>query len=194
MIVLTTTFVRKAAMILALIAGCEVAFWVLLLAALTARYVLRARRISTLLLWCLPVVDLMLLAAVLARLASGAPPQAGDGLGALYLGFTVMFVGPMTRAVDGWFARRFGSSRAAPAPPRYGMARARHEWSQLGRAVIAAAISAALLGVMAAVTGAASGASTVPLTRWFATLGVALAVWFLVAASYTVFPKKDPAN
>jgi hypothetical protein len=56
MIVLTTTFVRKAAMILALIAGCEVAFWVLLLTALTARYVLRARRISTLLLWCLPVV------------------------------------------------------------------------------------------------------------------------------------------
>ena len=180
-------------MILALIAGCEVAFWVLLLTALTARYVLRARRISTLLLWCLPVVDLMLLAAVLARFASGAPPQAGDGLGALYLGFTVMFVGPMTRAVDGWFARRFDSSRAAQAP-HYGMARARHEWSQLGRAAIAAAISAALLGVMAAVTGAASGASTAPLTRWFATLGVALAVWFLVAASYTVFPKKDPAT
>lgn len=179
-------------MILALIAACEVAFWVVLVAALLVRYVLRADRISRILLWLLPVVDLVLLVAIAADLLSGAAPHSSHGLGALYLGFTVMFVHPMTTTVDAWFARHFDAAPPVKAAPRYGMARARHEWRQLGRAVLACGISAVLLEGMVLITP--EGSDTAPLTQWFASMGYLLVIWGVIAASYTVFPKKDPAR
>lgn len=177
-------------MILALIAACEVAFWIVLVAALLVRYLLRLDRLSRVLLWLLPVVDLALIAAIVADLLRGSAPDGSHGLGALYLGFTVMFVHPMTVTVDAWFARRFGATPPVAPPPRYGKARARHEWKQFGRAVAASAISAAILQGLVLICPA--GADTAPLTQWFRTLAAVLGVWCVVAASYTVFPKKDP--
>ncbi|MBC6463814.1 hypothetical protein HKK72_39190, partial [Actinomadura sp. HBU206391] len=59
-------------MLLGIIAGCEIAFWVVLLAGLAARYLLRMRRLSTVLLICVPLVDVVLLVASVIDLRGGA--------------------------------------------------------------------------------------------------------------------------
>jgi hypothetical protein len=46
----------------ALIVGCEISFWIVLVLALAARYLLRRERLSRALLVCLPLVDLLLIA------------------------------------------------------------------------------------------------------------------------------------
>ncbi|MFD0533927.1 hypothetical protein ACFQY7_09240 [Actinomadura luteofluorescens] len=66
-------------MLLAVIAGCEIGFWVLLAAGLLARYPLRLRRTGAALLLCVPLVDLVLLAATAIDLRGGATAARPTG-------------------------------------------------------------------------------------------------------------------
>lgn len=77
-------FVRENPLVL-LIAGAEIAFWVLRVAGLAARYLVRARRPCSGLLVCVPLVDLVLVVACLADVATGTTPGLVHGLVAVYL-------------------------------------------------------------------------------------------------------------
>ncbi|RQX50832.1 hypothetical protein DLJ57_10885, partial [Micromonospora chalcea] len=94
-------------MLVAVIVGCEVAFWVVLLAGLIARYPLRRPRLGAALLIAVPVVDLVLLAATMIDLRRGATATFAHGLAAAYLGFSVAFGHRMVRWADERFAHRF---------------------------------------------------------------------------------------
>ena len=50
-------------MIVAIIAACEILFWIFVIAGLAARYLLERRRLGAALLVMAPVTDLVLLAA-----------------------------------------------------------------------------------------------------------------------------------
>jgi hypothetical protein len=78
----------------ALIVGCEVAFWLVLLAALAVRYLLRRDALSRWLLLALPAIDLLLLAFTALDLRAGTTATFAHGLAAAYVGFTVAF-GPI---------------------------------------------------------------------------------------------------
>jgi hypothetical protein len=66
-------------MLLAIIAGCEVGFWVVPLAGLTARYLLGLRRMGEALLVCVPLVDPVLLVATIRTCDAARAPTSPAG-------------------------------------------------------------------------------------------------------------------
>ncbi|MEH0418477.1 hypothetical protein [Streptomyces sp. B21-083] len=178
-------------MIVALIIACEVGFWVLLALGLTARYVLHWRRISVALLLCEPLLELVLFVVTAIDLRNGAEPGWEHGLAALYIGFTVGYGHYTIRWLDGHAAHRLAGGPPPPKPPRYGMARARHEGRLWLRTVVMAAVACALL--QGAVWYVGHGdTSSLRSTQW-AALRMA-GIHGLIALTYTIWPKKDPGG
>ena len=178
-------------MLVAVIVGCEVAFWVVLLAGLIARYPLRRPRLGAALLIAVPVVDLVLLAATMIDLRRGATATFAHGLAAAYLGFSVAFGHSMMRWADERFAHRFAGGPPPSRPPRYGMARARHEWREWGKGMIGWAVACAVLLGGIALVGDAE--RTAELWAWAGRLTLVMAGWLVFwPVAYTVFPKRAP--
>ncbi|MFB7594244.1 hypothetical protein [Streptomyces sp. NPDC056160] len=177
-------------MIVGLIVACEVGFWVLLAAGLATRYLLGWRRTSVALLLAEPLLEVVLFVVTAVDLDNGAEPGWAHGLAALYIGFTVAYGHSTVRRLDGHAAHRLGGAPRPPEPPRYGLARARHEGRLWLRTLVASAVALALL--QAAIRYVGDGASTGPLRSWQATVLRILAIHAVIALTYLVFPKKAP--
>jgi hypothetical protein len=172
--------------IIGLIIACEIAFWVVLLAGLAVRYLRGKPQLGLYILLFVPVVDIVLLAATALHLRRGAIAGWEHSLAAIYLGFTVAFGHSMIRWADERFAHRFAGG---PAPVvRTGRQRASHEWRIWGLAVLACGIAAGLLWL--GIVWIDDPSRTQQLSGSMGSLATILVVWFIVAASYTVFPKK----
>ncbi|CND94986.1 Uncharacterised protein [Mycobacterium tuberculosis] len=175
-------------MLIAVIAACEIGFWVVLAAGLLARYPLRLRRTGAVLLLCVPLLDLVLLAATAIDLRGGATAGTGHGLAAAYLGYSVVFGPGMVRWADERFAHRFAGGPPPRGRPRYGAARTRYEWREFGKAALATAIACALLAAMIVIVGDPD--RTRALGAWAGRLGTVLAVWAVWPVSHTLWPAK----
>ncbi len=170
----------------ALILGCEIAFWVVIVAGLATRYLLGRRRLGLALLALTPVVDLVLLSAAGIDLHRGAPAEFAHGLAAIYLGFSLAYGHRMISWADTRFAHRFAGG---PAPVKlYGAAYARACWFDLARTGLAALIGAAVLELLRVV---ATG-PTEALGAAFSAFGILLAIDALWAVSYTLWPRREP--
>lgn len=178
-------------MLVTLIIGCEIAFWVLLGAGLAVRYLLRRPRAGAALLVCVPLVDLVLLAAAVADLRDGGTAASRHGLAAAYVGFSAGYGHSVVRWADARFAHRFAGGPKPPTAPKYGRARAVHEWRLLGRTAVSAAVAAALL--QSAVLLVADAGRTAALGEWQVRMAAAAGIHAVVAASYTLWPKREPA-
>jgi hypothetical protein len=174
--------------LIAVIAGCEIGFWVVLAAGLVARYALRRRRTGAALLLCVPLVDVVLLAATAADLRDGATAGFAHGLSAAYLGYSIAFGHSMVRWADERFAHRFAGGPPPRGKPAHGAARARYEWREFGKAALATAIACGILLAMIAWVGDAD--RTEALDGWLTRLGVVLAIWSLWPITYTLWPSK----
>ncbi len=174
-----------SALVVVIIAA-EVAFWVLLAAGLLARYPLRRRRLGGVLLASVPLVDLVLLGATVLHLGQGARAEAAHGLAAAYLGFSLAFGPSAVRWADERFAHRFAGGPAPWRPPRSGRDRARHEWREFGKALLAWAISCGLLLLAIALVGDAE--RTGALQAWITRLTLVVAVWSLWPITCTLWP------
>ena len=170
-------------MIYALIAGAEIAFWVVLASGLAARYLVQRRRLSAVLLASVPLVDLVLLVATVAHLAGEATAEAAHGLAAAYLGVSVAFGPSLLRWADARFAHRFAGGPPPWKPPRGGAARVRHEWREFGKAALAWTVSVAVLGLAIAIIGDAD--RTEALLAWIVRLTGVLAIWSIWPLSYS---------
>lgn len=179
-------------MLLPFIVGCEIAFWVFLLAGLAVRYLARRPRPGALLLALVPAIDLFLLGATFIHLRSGAVADVTDGLAAAYIGFSVAFGPGLVRRMDARFAYRFAHGPKPPRPPRYGRERTSHEWQEFRKALVAWGISSALLlGGFVIVGDGQRGAA---LLAWIARLTLVLSIWLIWPVSYTLWPSKPNAN
>lgn len=178
-------------MLLAIIAACEVGFWVFLLAGLAARYLLRWSRTGAALLICVPLVDVVLLVATVIDLRGGATAGFTHGLAAAYIGFSVAFGHNIIKRMDVRFAHRFADGPAPVKPPKHGMAKARYEWQEFGKAVIAWAVACALL--LAAIAMVGDAGRTEALQGWIGRLSAILGIWALWPITYTLWPAK-PKN
>ena len=158
--------------------------------ALVARYVLRKPRTARALLIAVPLLDVVLLALIVIDLRGGTVADWSHGLGSLYLGMSVVFGHSMVRWLDAKFAQRF--DRAPSRPKLYGWERARQEWREFGKAILAGAISAAVLLACIALVGDAS--RTQELAGWFPRIGLVLGIWGIIALSYTVWPNGAPTG
>lgn len=174
-------------MLLALIAACEIGFWVVLGAGLVARYVLRMRRLGAVLLVCVPLVDLVLLVATVVDLRRGATANFTHGLAAAYIGFSIAFGHSMIRWADQRFAHRFADGPPPWKPPKGGWGRTRYEWREWGKGVLGAAVACSLLGLGVLMVGDAD--RTAELVAWIYRLGIAIAIWFVAFPLWaTLFP------
>jgi hypothetical protein len=174
--------------LLAVIAACEIGFWVFLLAGLAARYPLRLPRLGLVLLACVPLVDVVLLAATVLDLRDGATAGFTHGLAAAYIGFSVGFGPGVIARMDARFAHRYASGPAPVRPPKHGMARARYEWREFGKAVLAWAVACALL--VLAIVLVDDPPRTEALEGWIGRLSVVLGIWSLWPITYTLWPSR----
>ncbi|MFD8021449.1 hypothetical protein ACFV6G_13590 [Streptomyces lavendulae] len=178
-------------MLVALIIACEVGFWVLLAGGLALRYLLRMPRLGAAVLLCEPLLELVLLVASFADLRNGGEPAWTHGLAALYLGYTVGYGHYTVKWLDGHAAHRLAGG---PKPPgaKYGRERAVHEWKLWARTLAGAAVALALL--QAGVWYVGDAADTGALRDWqFVALRI-LGIQGLIAATYSIWPRKAPAG
>jgi hypothetical protein len=163
--------------LLSLIVGCEIGFWVFLLAGLTARYLFKWSILSAALLFCVPLVDFVLLGATVIDLHKGSTATFAHGLAAAYLGFTVAF-GAMTIGwVDQRFAHRLAGGETPSRPPTFGRGLLRYELKLWGRCVLAAVITMAL--VFVAIAWVDNEEKTKDLELWLELPLGTVAMWFL---------------
>lgn len=174
-------------MILAVIIGCEIGFWFVVMGGLAARYLMGYRRVGTALLVCAPIIDVVLLGAVTAHLAAGATASWHHGLAALYIGVSVTYGHRMIAWADSRFARRFAGG-PLPVKPT-GSQYTKQCWADVVRTIAAALIAA---GIIAAITWwVGQPARTEALTGWYGILGIIVVIEFIWAVSYSIWPRKS---
>ncbi|TDE22686.1 hypothetical protein E1295_46395 [Nonomuraea mesophila] len=175
-------------MIVALIIGCEIGFWLLLGLGLASRYLWHLRKLSTALLLAIPFLDVILLAAAVIDMRGGATGDVRHGLAAAYLAFSIVFGHRTIRWADARFHHRFAGGPPPPRPPAGGMARAGYEWALWLRIVLAYGITcAALFGLVWMVD---DPARTAPLLSFMNGLGKIPLIAILWPVSYTLWPRK----
>ncbi|MER6404173.1 hypothetical protein ABT269_11695 [Streptomyces viridosporus] len=179
-------------MIAVLIAACEIGFWVLLAAGLACRYLLRMPRVGLALLLCEPLLEVVLLVVTALDLKNGAEPNWTHGLAALYIGYTVGHGHRTVKWLDGHAAHRLAGAPRPQGPPRYGLARARHETRVWLGTLLGAAVATALLQIAVWYVGDAS--RTTSLEDWRLIAWRAAGIHALVALTYWIWPKKAPAG
>ncbi|MFE4688471.1 hypothetical protein ACFRH6_00265 [Streptomyces sp. NPDC056749] len=179
-------------MIVTLIVLCEVGFWVLLAAGLALRYVARKPRLGAAVLLCEPLLEVVLLVVTAVDLKNGAEPGVRHGLAAVYIGFTVGLGHSTVKWVDARVAHRFAGGPPPVKPPKYGMARAAHEWRTAARWTVAAATAIALLQAAAWYVG--GDGDTGSLHMWQQKMLWVIGINLIVAGGYTLFPKREPGD
>ncbi|MEU3934694.1 hypothetical protein AB0E85_22085 [Streptomyces sp. NPDC029044] len=179
-------------MIVALIAACEIGFWVLLAAGLGARYLLRMPRLGLGLLLCEPLLEVVLLVATALDLKNGAEPNWTHGLAALYIGYTVGHGHRTVKWLDGHAAHRLGGAPKPAGPPRHGVARARHEGKVWLGTLVGAVVATVLLQL--AIWYVDDPSRVTSLESWRHVAWRAAGIHGLIALSYAIWPRKAPAG
>ncbi|WP_338700590.1 hypothetical protein V2W30_27230 [Streptomyces sp. Q6] len=177
-------------MIVTLIIVCEVGFWVLLAAGLALRYWAKMPRASVAVLLCEPLLEALLFVATAVDLKNGAAPDWKHGLAAVYIGYSVALGHSTVKWVDVRVAHRFAGG-PPPSTPKYGVPRAIHEWKLAARWIAAAVIAMGLL--QGAIWYVGDGGDTGSMEQWQQRMLFLIAINVIIALSYTVFPKKEPA-
>ncbi|MFE7456796.1 hypothetical protein [Streptomyces sp. NPDC057554] len=177
-------------MIALLVVACEVAFWVLLATGLALRYVARKPKLGAAVLLCEPLLEVVLLVVTAIDLKSGAEPDWKHGLAAVYIGFTVGLGHHTVKKVDAWVAHRWFGGPPPVKPPKYGRARAVHEWRAAARWILAAVVALGLL--QAAIWYVGPGGDISSLQSWQQKAAAVIVISLIIAGSYTLFPKQPP--
>lgn len=179
-------------MIVALIAACEIGFWVLLAAGLSARYLLRMPRLGLGLLLCEPLLEVVLLVVTAVDLRNGAEPNWTHGLAALYIGYTVGHGHRTVKWLDGHAAHRLGGAPKPAGPPRYGMPRARHEGRVWLGTLLGTFVTTVLLQL--AIWYVDDPSRVTSLEGWRYAAWRAAGIHGLVTLTYWIWPRKAPAG
>lgn len=170
------------------IIGCEIGFWLFVLAGLFFRYILRNKRIGSLLLLCTPLVDLLLAGATVIDLRNGATASFIHGLAAVYIGVSIAFGHRMIKWADVRFAHRFAGGAAPVGAPKSGPEHASHQRQMWFLHLLGCIIGCLLLYGMILLVGDES--RTQSLSKMIMQWGGILLIDFLWSFSYTLWPKK----
>jgi hypothetical protein len=176
-------------MIPAIIIGCEIAFWVFVLAGLACRYLLRRRKLGAVLLYCTPIIDLILLIAVIIDLREGATATFAHGLAAVYIGVSIGFGHRMIQWADARFAHRFAGGPLPVKGAKFGKEHARLERNAWLQHLLAWAIGCFILyGIILWVDVESRTEDLLQIIRWWS---MVLGIDFLISISYTLSPRKQ---
>ncbi|WP_314586109.1 hypothetical protein [Paenibacillus terrigena] len=174
-------------MITAFIIGCEIGFWVFVLAGLFCRYILKRKKLGAWLLYLTPVVDLALLIATLLDLRTGAVATFVHGVAAVYIGVSVAFGHRMIRWADERFAYRFANGPEPVKKAKHGPAHARNERIGWLLHLLAWVIGCAMLySIILVVDDKSRTDALFNMIRYWSMI---LGIDFLISFSYTLFPR-----
>lgn len=177
-------------MLLWLIIGCEIGFWIFLFLGLFFRYILKFPRAGKAILFCVPLLDLVLLLATAIDLHNGATAEFAHGLAAVYLGFTLVYGPDVIKWLDRLAARQFGLTGKMEGPHLFGWSHTLNEWRQWLKGLLAGVIASVLL--IAAIVYVGQAEKTAQLHQWFSYISWMLVIWLICwPLWYTLFPKKQ---
>ncbi|MCD7035535.1 hypothetical protein LRR81_14915 [Metabacillus sp. GX 13764] len=172
-----------------LILGCEIGFWVFVLAGLASRYLLKKKKLGAILLFCTPIVDLILAAATVIDLKNGAQADTFHGLAAIYIGTTIAFGHQMIAWMDERFAYRFGDGSKPKKKAAYGKDHAKKERTGWLRHLLAWTIGCLFLAGMIFFINDAE--RTAALQQLMLLWTIILGADFLYSFSFTLWPRKE---
>lgn len=174
-------------MLLAVIAACEIGFWVLLAAGLATRYVLRLPKLGMALLVAVPLVDVVMLVASVIDIRSGGEPSFKHSLAAIFIGASVGFGHRTLQWADGWAAYKLADG-PRPYKPRKGTReKARFERQGWYRHVLAYAVGCGVMLGLGLLSGQGYDALLGPAWAWT----IVLVIDGIVSFSYTGDVKDD---
>ncbi|MEK3885501.1 hypothetical protein [Paenibacillus sp. PL2-23] len=179
-------------MITVFIIGCEIAFWVLVLAGLATRYLLRLPKLGAALLFLTPVVDLFLIVATVIDLQNGTTATIMHGISAIYIGVSIAYGHRMIKWADIRFAHRYAGGPAPIPNPKHGPQHAAYERRMWLHHLLAWVIGGiVLVGMIQYVDDASRTESLLSILRIWS---VVIVIDFLYSFSFTLWPKKEKDN
>lgn len=178
-------------MITAFIIGCEIAFWLFVLAGLICRYTFRLKTIGALLLFCTPLIDLVLVIATVYDLQGGATATFIHSVAAVYIGVSIAFGHRMIKWADERYAHRFAGGIKPIGKPKFGKEHARYERIAWLHHLLAWVIGIAILSGMIIIVGDKN--ATQSLFNTMRLWSIILGIDFIISFSYTFWPRKEKA-
>lgn len=170
-----------------MIIGCEIAFWVVIIAGLVMRYLFKREKLGLILLALTPVIDLILLLATGIDLYRGATATQAHALAAIYIGVSIAFGKRMIQWADERF--KYYVIKEGPKPvKRVGIEYAIHYLKGWLCHVIAYVIGAGLL--LALIYLINDIARTEALSGMLKIWSIVLGIDFVITVSYFISPKK----
>ena len=168
-------------MLIAVIAACEIGFWVLLVAGLAARYLLRLPKIGLVLLAGVPLVDVVMLVASVVDIQRGAEPSFKHSLAAIFIGVSVGFGHQTLKWADKWAAHYMAGAPRPVKPPKKGPERARRERAGWFRHLLAYVVGVGIMIGLGLLSGRGYDAALGPAWTWT----IVLVIDAIVSFSYS---------
>jgi 2TM domain-containing protein len=152
--------------LLAVIAGCEIGFWVLLAAGMATRYLLRRPRLGMVLLAMVPLVDVVMLIAGVIDIRSGGEPAFKHSLAAIFIGVSVGFGHQSLKWADGWAAYKFAGGPRPVKPKKGTREKALHERRGWYHHLLAYAVGVGVMIALGLLSGKGFDALLGPAWTW----------------------------
>lgn len=163
-------------MLLAVIAACEVGFWVLLAAGMVTRYFFRLPRAGMVLLAGVPLVDVVMLVASVIDIQRGGEPSFKHSLAAIFIGVSVGFGHQTLKWADKWAAHFFAGAPRPVKPPK--SERARRERAGWFRHLLAYSVGVGIMVGLGLLSGRGYDAVLGPAWTWTIVLVIDAVVSF----------------
>jgi hypothetical protein len=167
--------------LLAVIAACEIGFWVLLAAGLATRYLLRLPKVGMVLLAGVPLVDVVMLVAGVIDIQRGGEPSFKHSLAAIFIGVSVGFGHQTLKWADKWAAHYLAGAPRPVKPPKGGRERARRERAGWFRHLLAYAVGSGIMLGLGVLSGQGYDALLGPAWTWT----IVLVIDAIVSFSYS---------
>ncbi|WP_242000322.1 2TM domain-containing protein [Kribbella rubisoli] len=152
--------------LVAVIAACEIGFWVLLAAGLVTRYLLKLPKAGMVLLAAVPLVDVVMLVASVIDIHHGAEPAFKHSLAAIFIGVSVGFGHQTLRWADAWAAHYLGGALRPVKPPKRGSERARRERAGWFRHLVSYVVGVGIMIGLGLLSGRGYDAVLAPAGTW----------------------------
>lgn len=174
-------------MLLAVIAGCEIGFWVLLAAGMVTRYLLRLPKVGMVLLAMVPLVDVVMLVASVIDIRSGGEPAFRHSLAAIFIGVSVGSGHQSLKWADGWAAYKLAGGPRPRKLKKGSREKAQHERRGWYRHLLAYAVGVAVMIALGLLSGRGFDALLGPAGTWT----IVLVIDWFVSFSFKVDADED---
>ncbi len=174
--------------ILWLIIGAEIAFWVVIIAGLTTRYIMKQQKLSMVFFALVPVIDIVLLTAATIDMLNGASATIAHALAAAYIAVSLVFGKRMIARADKLF-RQWVLKEHITKDKLFGMHYANASLQFTRHHILAYLVGTGLMWLVVWLVGQPD--KTEAMTGAIRLWTMIIIIDGLITASYYIWPKKQ---